>query len=323
VKAVAVQTFGGPDGLAVINLPAPSPGTGQVLVTTEAIGVGGVDVLIRSGALAAYGFEDGHVLGGEVAGTVAAAGAGVDPSWVGRRVWAFAGVGGGYAEQAIAPAATLVPLPATMSAVDAVTLGSSGTVAHFGLRHARFTPGESVLVRGAAGGIGIMAVQLAARAGAGAIAVTTSSAERGARLRELGATHVLDREGAGDGPAGYDVVLDFIAGAALPSFFARLNPNGRLVAVGAVAGDPPADFAMKMFAAFQKSLSFATFSTNTVPESDRRAATAELFAAAGRGELAAVVHEVLPLEQAVLAHRKMAAGEVFGRIVLVPGPASP
>ena len=318
VKAVAVQTFGGPEGLAIIDLPAPEPGAGQVLVTTEAIGVGGVDTLIRSGALAAYGFKDGHVLGGEVAGTVAAVGDGVDPSWLGRRVWAFAGVGGGYAEQAIAPAETLVPLPATTSAVDAVTLGSSGMVAHFGLRHAHFAPGESVLVRGAAGGIGIMTVQLAARAGAAAIAVTTSSPERGYRLRKLGATHVLDREGAGEGPAGYDVIIDIVAGADLPSFFTKLNPNGRLVAVGAMAGDPPADFATKLFAAFQKSLSFATFSANTVPQSDRQVATAELFAAAGRGELEAVVHEVLPLEQAALAHRKMDAGEVFGRIVLVP-----
>ena len=75
---------------------------------------------------------------------------------------------------------------------------------------------------------------------------------------------------------------------------------------------------MEMFAAFQKSMSFATFSTDTVPEPDRRAATAELFAAAGRGELRVVMHELLPLEQAVLAHQKMDVGEVFGRIVLAP-----
>jgi NADPH:quinone reductase-like Zn-dependent oxidoreductase len=320
LKAVAIQAFGSPEGLAVIDAAEPSPADGQVLITTEAIGVGGVDAMIRSGALAAYGFTEGHVLGGEIAGTVAAVGDGVAPSWVGRRVWAFTGVGGGYAEHAIAPASTLIPLPATMSAVDAVTLGSSAAVAHFGLRHAHFRPGESVLVRGAAGGIGIMAVQLAARGGAAAVAVTTSSAERGDRLRALGATHVLDRagDGAQDGPVGYDVIIDVVAGMDLPSFFVRLNPNGRMVVVGAVAGDPPPDFAMEMFGAFQKSMSFATFSANTVPMSDRRAVTADLFAAASRGELEAVVHEVLPLEQAVLAHRKMAAGEVFGRIVLTP-----
>ena len=128
----------------------------------------------------------------------------------------------------------------------------------------------------------------------------------------------VDGEGGEDAPGGYDVIIDIIAGADLPSFFARLNPNGRMVAVGAVAGPPPADFAMEMFAAFQKSMSFATFSTDTVPEPDRRAATAGLFAAASRRELHVVMHELLPLEQAVLAHQKMNAGEVFGRIVLAP-----
>jgi NADPH2:quinone reductase len=321
MRAVAIQTFGPPEGLAVIDLPDPSPAAGQVLIATEAIGVGGVDVVIRSGALGAHGFTEGHILGSEVAGTVAAVGDGVDTSWVGQRVWAFTR-DGGYAEQAIAPAAALVPLPTNVSAFDAVT---PGMVAHFGLRHAHFAPGESVLVRGAAGGIGIMTVQLAVRGGASAVAVTTSSAERGDHLRKLGATHVLDRDGDG-GFSGYDVIIDIVAGAAMPSFLARLNPNGRMVSVGIVAGHPPADFATAMFAAFRKSLSFATFSADTVPEPDRHAMTVELFAAASRGELHAVVHEVLPLDQAVLAHQKMAAGEVFGRIVLAntdPGRVRP
>ena len=320
MKAVAIKAFGSPEGLAVIDLPDLRPAAGQALIDTEGIGVGGVDALIRSGAVAAYGFKEGHVLGSEIAGTVAAVGDGVPASWIGQRVWAFTGLGGGYAEQAIIPAESLVPLPAGLSAADAVTLGTSGAVAHFGLRHAHFAPGESVLVRGAAGGIGIMTVQLAALGGASAVAVTTSSAERGDRLGKLGATDVLDRAGRGgeDAPAGYDVIIDIIAGPDLASFFAKLNPNGRLVAVGAMAGDPPADFGLTMFAAFQKSMSFATFSGNTVPEADRRAETAEVFAAAVRGELRSVVHELLPLEQAVLAHQKMAAGEVFGRIVLAP-----
>jgi NADPH:quinone reductase-like Zn-dependent oxidoreductase len=150
-------------------------------------------------------------------------GEGVDPSWVGQCVWAFTGVGGGCAEQAIASAATLVPLAATVPAVDAVTLGTFGAVAHFGLRHARFAPGESVF-----------------------------GTRRGRR-------------------AGYDVIIDIVAGTALPSFFAKLDPNGRMVAGGAVAGEPPAGFAAEMFAAFQKSMSFATFSADIVPAPDRRA----------------------------------------------------
>jgi NADPH2:quinone reductase len=317
VKAVAITAFGGPEGLAIIEVPDPRPAAGEVVIAIDAIGVGGVDVLIRSGAVAAYGFKEGHIPGGEIAGTVTAIGDDVEASWLGRRVWAFTGLGGGYAEQAVAPAATLLPLPEPLPAVDAVTLGSSGAVAHFGLRHAHFAAGESVLVRGAAGGIGIMTVQLAARAGASVVAVTTSSAERGDRLRALGASHVLDRAGEGDGnvPEGYDVIIDIVAGGDLPSFFAKLNPNGRMVAVGAMAGSPPADFGMALFAAFQRSLSFATFSANTVSEADRRAVIADLFANAG---LQSVVHEVLPLEQAVLAHRRLDAGEVFGRLVLTP-----
>jgi NADPH2:quinone reductase len=314
VKAVAVQTFGEPGGLAVIDVPDPRPGAGEVVITTEAIGVGGVDVLIRRGAFAEFGFETGHVLGGEVAGVVTALGADVDESWAGARVWAPTDGGGGYVEQALVPATTLVPLPPEVSPVDAVTVAGSGVVAHFGLRHARFAPGESVLVRGAAGGIGVMAVQLAARAGV--VAVTTSSPERGARLSALGATRVLDR--TGEGATGYDVVFDIVAGEELPSFFTKLNPNGRVVTVGAIAGPPPARLVAEMFTAFRKSLSFAIFSADTVSTEDRRTVAAGLLAAVGRGEVAAVVHDVLPLRQAVDAHRQLDAGAVFGRIALVP-----
>jgi NADPH:quinone reductase len=290
-----------------------------VLIETEAIGVGGVDAVIRSGLLGTYGFREGHILGSEVAGTVAAVGGDVDPAWTGQRVWGFIGLSGGYAERAVASADTLVPLPDGLSAVDAVTLGSSGMVAFFNLRHAHFTSGESVLVRGAACGIGIMAVQLAARGGASAVAVTTSSAGRGSRLRELGATQVLDHSGDGDdASAGYDVIIDIVASPGLPSFFSRLNPNGRLVVVGVVAGYPPADFGMELFTAFQRSLSFATFSADTVAMAERRAATAEVFAAVLLGDLRSVAHEVLPLAQAASAHQKMDDGEVFGRVVLTP-----
>lgn len=282
--------------------------------------------MVAVGVQVHRGFRQGHILGGEVAGTVTAVGEGVDDAWVGRRVWGFTGLGGGYVEQALAPVGEVLALPAGLSAVDAVTLGGSGVVAHFGLARARFAPGESVLVRGAAGGIGIMTVQLAASGGAGAVAVTTSSAERGERLRELGATRVLDRSGAAD-PSGrdgreaaeaYDVIIDVVAGPHLPSFFARLAPNGRMVTVGVVGGPPPADFGMAMIAAFQKSMSFATFSTDTIARPDRQAVRAAQFAAASRGDLRSVVHELLPLEQAAAAHRKMDAGAVFGRIVLTP-----
>lgn len=165
MRAVTIERFGDPSGMTVGYAPAPDPGPGQVVIRTEAIGVGGVDAVIRRGTLGGWGFEPGLVPGSEVAGTVTAVGADVDGSWVGRRVWAFTGVGGGYVEQAVARLDDVVPLPEDLSPVDAVTLGSSAPVAHFALAHVHLAPGESVLVRGAAGSIGIAAVELAVRGG--------------------------------------------------------------------------------------------------------------------------------------------------------------
>ncbi|MEV5357381.1 zinc-binding dehydrogenase [Streptomyces sp. NPDC052693] len=325
MKAVVIRKFGDPAGLEVVDVPAPVPAPGQVKVTTEAIGVGGVDAVIRRGTLAAYGFQEGHVLGSEVAGRVTEVGEGVDPSWTGRRVWAFTGLSGGYAEQAVAAVGDVLPLPDDLTAADAVTLGGSGVVAHFALERAHFAPGETVLVRGAAGGIGITAVQLAARRGASAVAVTTSSAQRGSRLLDLGATHVLDRSGVAgavtegpDAPTGFDVVIDVVGGPGLPLFLDRLNANGRYMAVGVVGGHIPADFGMRLIAAFRRSLTFATFSADTVPAPEQQAVRSSQFAAAARGALRAVVHEELPLDRAAQAHHSMDAGEVFGRVVLAP-----
>jgi len=320
MRAIAIQKFGDPSGMAVIEIPDPTPASGEVVVSCEAIGVGGVDAVIRRGTLAGYGFTEGLIPGSEVAGTVTAVGADVDPAWIGRRVWAFTGTDGGYVEQALVQLGNVVPLPDGLSPIDAVTLGSAAPVAHFALEHARFAPGESVLVRGAAGSIGIAAVQLAARGGASVVAVTTSSPDRGQRLRELGATHVLARSGKGDpgSPTAFDVIIDIVGGAEVPTFIDRLAPNGRMVLVGAVAGMPPVDFGASLIRAFQQSRSFATLSLNTVPVSALAAVRLELFEDAVRGQLCAVVHDVLPLERAADAHRRMDSGSVFGRIVLVP-----
>ncbi|MGV9796629.1 zinc-binding dehydrogenase [Mycobacterium sp. NPDC003449] len=322
VRAVVIREFGDPSGMAVIEAPSPVPAAGQVVIRTAAIGVGGVDAVIRRGTLGGYGFAKGLIPGSEVAGVVTAVGPGGDQSWLGRHVWAFTGTGGGYVEQAVASIDDIVALPVGLSPEDAVTLGSSATVAHFALAHAHFAPGESVLVRGAAGSIGIATVELAARGGASAVAVTTSSPERGARLRDLGATHVLDRAGDGDpaAPKSFDVIIDIVGGTGMPTFIDRLAPNGRLVLAGVVGGLPPADFGMRLIglASFQQSRSVATFSLDTVPASATAAVRAEQFAAAVRGELHAVVHEVLPLALAAEAHRQMDLGRVFGRIVLTP-----
>lgn len=316
MKAVIIESFGDASGMAVVDLSEPVAERGELLIATEAIGVGGVDAVIRSGRLGSS-FPKGMVPGSEVAGRVIGVGDGVDSAWLGRRVWAFTGVSGGYAERVVAALDDVTELPEALSAIDAVTVGSANPVAHFALRHAQFSPSESVLIRGAAGSIGIAAVQLAAAAGASRVAVTTSSRERADQLRALGASEVMDRDGTGSGDdTEFDIVLDVVGGEALPGFVEKLAPNGRYVLVGVVAGYPPADFGMSLMRLFQRSLSFSTFSLNTVPVPERNRVRAEQFEAAARGELIAVVHDVLPLDQAAEAHRRMDAGEVFGRIVL-------
>ncbi|MBN9633285.1 MAG: zinc-binding dehydrogenase [Actinobacteria bacterium] len=319
MRAIAIQEYGDPAGMTVVDLPSPEPATGQVLIETQAIGVGGVDAVIRRGTLGS-GYPQGMIPGSEVAGVVVGIGAEVDPSWIGRRVWAFTGTSGGYGEYAAARVEDVTALPEHLSAVDAVTLGSAATVARFALARAPFAPGDSVLIRGAAGSIGIAAVELAARGGASSVAVTTSSAERGRRLTALGATETLDRAGSAlDGAERqFDVIVDIVGGPGLPAFVDRLAPNGRLVLVGAVAGFPPADFGARLLRGFQESRSVATFSLASIPPGRRDAARAELFEAATRGELHPIVHEIMPLDRAADAHRLMDEGAVFGRIVLVP-----
>ncbi|MDI2031646.1 zinc-binding dehydrogenase [Saccharopolyspora sp. TS4A08] len=317
MRAVVIERFGDPSGMTVREVPDPVPAPGEVVVRTEAIGVGGVDAVIRRGTLGGLGFAEGLIPGSEVAGVVEDLGDGVDRTWLGRRVWAFTGTSGGYAERAAARVEDITALPDELPAVDAATLGSSAGVAHFALDRARFASGESVLVRGAAGSIGIAAVELAARGGASTVAVTTSSPERGERLRELGATRVLDRGGNGE-PGDFDVIIDVVGGDGMPEFLDRLAPNGRMVAVGVIAGMPPADFGARLLRSFQQSRSFATLSLDSVPLDERSAVRSRQFDAAVRGHLHPVVHDVLRLDQAAEAHEQMDAGTVFGRIILRP-----
>jgi NADPH:quinone reductase-like Zn-dependent oxidoreductase len=309
--------------METVDLPGPAPAAGEVLLQVEAIGVGGVDAVIRRGTVSAPGAREGWVPGSEVAGIVTTVGAGVEKSWLGRRTWAFTGLSGGYAEQAVAKVENLAPIPDDLTSVDAVTLGSAGPVAHFALEHARFARGQHVLIRGAGGSIGIAAVELAARTGAETVTVTTSSSERGRRLISYGATHVLDREGAriDDFPAGphfFDVIIDVVAGPALPAFAERLAPNGRLVLVGIVAGPPPPEFGMILLGRFTQSTSIATFSLDTIPRDQVARIRRTIFEDAARGDLSAVVERVLPLDGAAEAHRSMDTGDVFGRVVLQP-----
>lgn len=316
MQAVIVSSFGGSDVLQVVERAEPAPGPGQVLIQVEAAGVGYVDVTARNGDYQPLP-EPGFVPGVEAAGTVVAVGAAVDERWVGRRVFAL-GRNGAYAEAVVADLCDVVRLPDGVGAVDAVALGVNALVAHLALRRAHVEEGERVLVRGAGGGIGLMAAQLAAASG-GVVTAITSSPERGERLRGLGVTHVRDRTAGRDGGAEtYDVVVDPVAGAELGRHIEALRPNGRYLLVGAAGGAPAPDAFAGIMTTYHNSPSLFAFSLNSVDAATVGQAAAELFGRADRGALRAVVEERMPLTEARRAHERLESTPVFGKIVLRP-----
>ena len=298
MKAVTIHDFGGPETLVLREVPAPVPAAGQVLIAVGAAGVGLADVLMRSGAFrGAYGApSEGFTPGLEVAGTVTALGEGVASEWRGRRVLALVRTGG-YAEQTVAAVGSLIPLPDDVAEIDAVALGVNAMVAAIGLDRAGVRPGERVLVRGAAGGIGVLATQLAAGRGAVVVA-TTSSEERGRQLTRLGASEVVDRAGTGLDPV--DVILDTVAGPDVVAFTGKLRPNGRMVIVGAAGGFPSPELGAGLLAGFQRSLTLATLSLDSVDQATLTTALHGVFDLVRAGRVKPVIAATLPLGEVEL-----------------------
>jgi NADPH:quinone reductase-like Zn-dependent oxidoreductase len=316
MKAVIVPSFGDSDVLQVVDRATPRPAPGQVLIQVEAAGVGHVDVMARRGdyqPLSAPGF----VPGVEAAGTVTAVGEGVDAHRVGQRVFAPTGRGA-YAEAVVADARDIVCLPEGVSAAEAVALGVNALVASLGLKKVGVKKGDLVLVRGAGGGIGLMAAQLAALSG-GTVTAITSSPERGERLRGLGVARIQDRTTGQDGGAdAYDIVVDPVAGANLGRYIEMLRPNGRYLLIGAAGGVPAPDVFGSVMAAYHNSPTLYAFSLNSVDADTVGAAAAELFSQAARGDLRAVIDEQIPLTEAHRAHERLESTPVFGKITLHP-----
>jgi len=316
MKAIVVGSFGGPEVLRATSVPAPTAPSGQVVVAVEAAGVGLVDALARQGMYPGIS-EPGFVPGAEVAGTVVALGQGVDEIWLNRRVFGVVGTGG-YSEQIAVNVAQLTPLPDNISPVDAVGLGVNALVASLAVKRACLKAGERVLVRGAGGGIGVMTTQVAARSMA-VITAATSSAERGRRLMELGASTIVDRITGVDQPESeYDFVLDPVGGLDMGKYIAQLSINGRYILCGFAGGFPEPNFGMGLLANFQKSASFSTLSLDPTDPS-LHGHMAEIFALAASGSLRPIVDQVLSLESASEAHVKLASGSVFGKLILTTG----
>ena len=318
VKAVVVGTFGGPEALETTEVADPVAGAGQVVVQVEACGVGFVDVMARRGEYQPLSVP-GFVPGVETAGVVTAVGEGVAVGWVGRRVFAVV-QGGGYAQRALVPADGLALVPEAVSAQEAVAIGVNGLVARVGLARAGVGPGDSVAVRGARGGIGLMAVQQAAALGANVTAVVSRAAPDD-RTAEFGASRSVVGGETGEetgSSAQYDVVLDTVGGDEIGAWVGRLAPNGRFVLCGAAGGPPDAGFGEAVLQHYHRSPTFIAFSLASLPAAEIAAHAEALFEAAATGRLRGVVHEVLPLAQARRAHELVEGGGLFGKVVLTP-----
>ncbi|MFF8810769.1 quinone oxidoreductase family protein [Streptomyces pactum] len=309
MRRVRFYEYGGPEVLRVEEAEVPRPGPGELLVRNEAIGVTLPMVRkVRDGGVPLPG-----VLGGEVAGRVAVVGPGVTGFAVGDRVTALCFTDA-YAEQSVVSAAMASPVPEGAGAVAAVALVRSGLVALGAYASARPEPGDSVLVTGAAGGVGHLAVQLARARGASRVVAAAGSAAKAGFLRGLGADEVVCYDDASWGEP-VDIVLDAVGGELLSSAVAALAPGGRLVAYSSGGGTIAA---YDLLVGGRSVTGFQMARTAAIRPALVEGWRQELWGLLAEGRLTVSVHAELPLTEAAEAHRIIEARANLGKVVLVP-----
>ncbi|NNB93461.1 quinone oxidoreductase [Corallococcus exiguus] len=320
MKAIRYHQVGGPEVLRWEDAPEPVPGPGQVLVRVHAAGVNFADTERRRGLYDAQAPLP-RILGSEAAGVVRAVGPGVDASWVGRRVVALTKEA--YAEAALAPVEELLVLPPEVSFEEAAALLVQGLTAYHVVHTVgRVEAGQTVLIHAAAGGVGLLAVQLAKAAGARVIG--TVSGEAKAKLaRDVGADAVIryDQEDVAASVReltqgrGVERVLDSVGASTWQASLDALAPFGHLVSYGNASGHPPH---VEVESLYAKSLTVGAYwlRTPTPPEVQRKAREA-LLAEVVAKRLRIVVGLALPLARAEEAHRQLEGRGTVGKVVLL------
>ena len=330
VKAVRYRSFGGPEVLEYVDLPDPVPGHGEALIETTAIGVNCPDVRERLGVYNRAETRVGgvtlpHVGGLQVVGRVSATGPGVDPALRGRKVMALMAKGA-YAQMVASRADLMVALPDDADDVAMAGVPCQGVTAFLALKVCTvLKPGESVLVHGAAGGVGGLAVQIAKALGAGPVIGTASGEDCRAFARGLGADHAIGYDDP-DWPRtvleltagrGVDVILETIGGEVFAQNFECLATLGRCVVVGSTRG-PGAPLEPRRLMARAQSVSGLYLPTfHQRPDLIQRALR---FLAEGvaRGTIKVSVSEVIPLSRAAQAHELLERRAVRGVLILDP-----
>jgi NADPH2:quinone reductase len=319
MKAILVRAFGGPEVLRVEEVPAPAPGAGRVLVAVKAAGVNPVEAYMRAGIYPRKP-ELPYTPGTDAAGVVEAVGAGVKDFKPGDRVYVYAR-GAAYAEKVDVESARVFPLPEALSFEQGAALGVPYATAHRALfLHGGARKGETVLIHGASGGVGVAAVQLALRAGLTVIG-TGGGAEGAAFVKALGAQHALDHRAAGyqdeilklTGGKGADVIVEMLANVNLPADLSLAAPRGRITVVGSrgpVTIDPRI--------AMTKDVAIHGMSLWNMTDAERAEVHADLGRGLADGSLKPVIGARFPFAEAAKAHEAVMSSGTRGKIVLIP-----
>ena len=317
MRAMQVIKLGQP--LEMRDVPMPEPGPGEVLLRVRACGINFGDTLIVKGQYQEK-FEPPFTPGMEVSGEIAALGAGVEDLTVGQRVAAYHG-SGGLAECVVLPAAVCVPVPDQMTDVEAAAFLVAYGTSHVALDYkAGLKPGETLLVLGAAGGVGLTAVELGKLMGATVIACARG-AEKLAAAREAGADHLIDSD-TGDIRAevkalgGADVVYDPVGGEQFTAALRATKPEARLLPLGFASGDIPQIPANILLVKNLTVLGlywggYARLRPSVLTDSFR-----QLFAWYAQGKLHPHVSHTLPLAEANTALELLSTRRSTGKVVV-------
>ncbi len=324
MRYMAVAAAGGPDAMQVAVGAVPRPSAGDVLIRVAAAGINRPDVLQREGR---YPPPPGAspILGLEIAGEIIATGDAVSRWGVGDRVCALV-AGGGYAEYCVAPAAQCLPIPGTLTPVEAAALPETFFTVWTNLfQRGRLTAGEATLIHGGSSGIGTTAIQLARAFGARVFATAGSVAKCDA-CRALGAELAIDYH-TGDfvrvvteatGGRGVDVILDMVGGSYLPRNIDLLATEGRLVQIAFVAGGR-VELDLQPVMRKRLTITGSTLRPRSVAEKGAIAAELEarVWPLLASGRVRPVIFRTVPFERAAEAHRLLESGAHIGKVVLV------
>lgn len=296
--------------------PDPEPGVGELLVEVRAAGLNAGDLLQRAGYYPAPPGSPADIPGLEAAGEVVATGPGVTGFAVGDRVMAVIG-GGGQAERFVVHERCALRVPATMSWAEAGGFAEAFTTAHDAVfSQAGLGLGEHLCVHGAAGGVGVAAVQLGVAAGA-RVTATVRNEDRRDDVAALGATVVAPEGFQDHGP--FDVVLELIGASNLPADVAALATGGRICVIGVGGGGFRAELDLLALMGRRGRIHGSTLRARPLEEKARAAAAVarHVLPLVEQGRLTVPVAETFPLRDAAAAYEHFAAGGKFGKVVLL------